>query len=63
MTTPKYNKFNSGKTKDYFPLKRWRFNTDKHPVIVSNDKCAISTAKTLFSMQKVQMLIGLTNTL
>ena len=63
MTPPKYNKFNTGKTKDYFPLKRWRFNTEKHPVIVSKDKCASSTAKTLFSTQELQMLVGLTNTL
>ena len=63
MTTPKYNKFNTGKTKDYFPLKRWRLNTEKHPVIVSKDKCASSTAKTLFSTQELQMLVGLTNTL
>ena len=63
MTTPKYNRFNTGRTKDYFPLKRWRFNTEKHPVIVSKDKCASSTAKTLFSTQELQMLVGLTNTL
>ena len=63
MTTPKYNKLNTGKTKDYFPLKRWRFNTEKHPVIVSKDKCASSTAKTLFSTQELQILVGLTNTL
>ena len=63
MTTPKYNKFNTGKTKDYFQLKRWRFNTEKYPVIVSKDKCASSTAKTLFSTQELQMLVELTNTL
>lgn len=49
MTTPKYNKFNTGKIKDYFPLQRWRFNTEKHSVIVSKDKRASSTAKALFS--------------
>ena len=63
MTTPKYNKFNTGKTKGYFPLKRWRFNTEEHPVIQSKQKCASSTAKTPFSTQELQMLVGLTNTL
>ena len=63
MTTPKYNKFNTGKTKGYFPLKRWRFDTKEHPVIQSKQKCASSTAKTPFSTQELQMLVGLTNTL
>ena len=63
MATPKYNKFNTGKTKGYFPLKRWRFNTENHPVIQSKEKCASSTAKTLFSTQEIQMLVGLTNSL
>ena len=63
MTTPKYNKFNTGRTKGYFPLKRWRFNTEQHPIIKSKDKCASSTAKALFNTQEQQMLVGLTNTL
>ena len=63
MATPKYNKFNTGRTKNYFPLKRWRFNTDEHPVVKSKEKCASSTAKTLLSIQELQMLVGLTNTL
>ena len=63
MNQPKYKKFNTGKTKDYFPLLRWRFNTDDHPVIQSGEKCASSTAKSKFSMQELQMLVGLTNTL
>ena len=63
MSTPKYNKFNTGRTKGYFPLKRWRFNTEQHPVLKSKDRCASSTAKTLFSTQEQQMLVGLTNTL
>ena len=62
MATPKYNKFSTGRTKGYFPLKRWRFNTENHPVIQSKEKCASSTAKTLFSTQELQMLVGLTNT-
>ena len=63
MPKPKYNKFNTGRTKNYFPLKRWRFNTDEHPVVKSKEKCASSTAKTLVSTQELQMLVGLTNTL
>ena len=63
MTTPKYNKFNTGRTKGYFPLKRWRFNTEQHPVFQSKERCASSTAKTLFSTQELQMLVGLANTL
>ena len=61
--TSKYNKFNTGRTKGYFRLKRWRFNTENHPVIQSKERCASSTAKTLFSAQELQMLVGLTNTL
>lgn len=63
MTIPKYNKFNTGKTKGYFPLKRWRFDTKEHPVIQSKQKCASSTAKTPFSTQELQMLVGLANSL
>ena len=63
MTIPKYNKFSIGRTKNYFPLKRWRIDTDEHPVVKSKEKCASSTAKTLFSIQELQMLVGLTNTL
>ena len=63
MNQPKYKKFNTGKTKDYFPLLRWRFNADDHPVIQSAEKCASSTAKSMFSIQELQMLVGLTNTL
>ena len=63
MNQPKYKKFNTGKTKDYFPLLRWRFNADDHPVIQSAEKCVSSTAKSIFSIQELQMLVGLTNTL
>ena len=61
--TSKNNKFNTGRTKGYFPLKRCRFNTEIHPVIQSKERCASSTGKTLFSVQELQMLVGLTNTL
>ena len=63
MNQTKYRKFNTGKTRNYFPLLRWRFNTDDHPVIKSTEKCTSSTARSKFSMQELQMLVGLTNTL
>ncbi len=62
MSSPKYSKFNTGRTKEYCPLLRWRFNTVNHPVVQSVEKCASSTAKSKFSMQELQMLLGLTNT-
>ena len=61
--SPKYNKLSTSKISDYFPFKCWRFNTEKHPVIQSKQKCASSTAKTKFSTQELQMLVGLTNSL
>ena len=63
MPLPKYNKFNAGKTKGYFPINKWRCDTSAHPVIISSDKCASSTPKALFSQQEMQMLVGLSNTL
>jgi hypothetical protein len=63
MNIPKYNEFNTGKTAGFFPLKRWRFDTEKHPIIQSKERCASSTTKTKFSTQELQMLVGLTNTL
>ena len=63
MPLSKYNKFNAGKTKGYFPIDKWRCDTSAHPVINSSDKCASSTPKALFSQQEMQMLVGLSNTL
>ena len=63
MTTPKYNKFNTGKTKNYFPINKWRCGSSNHPIIKSPEKCASSTPRAAFSQQEIQMLIGLTNTL
>ncbi|WP_413442530.1 hypothetical protein [Synechococcus sp. MIT S1220] len=63
MTTPKYNKFNTGKTKNYFPINKWRYDSSNHPIIKSLEKCASSTPKAVFSQQELQMLIGLKNTL
>ncbi len=63
MTTPKYNKFNTGKTKNYFPINKWRCDSSNHPIIKSTEKCASSTPKAVFSQQELQMLHGLSNTL
>ena len=63
MPLSKYNKFNAGKTKSYFPINKWRCDTSAHPVIILSDKCASSTPKALFSQQEMQMLVGLSNTL
>ena len=63
MSTPKYNKFNPGKTKGYFPVNPWRCNSSRHPVVTSSDKCASSNPKARFSQQELQMLLGLSNTL
>ena len=63
MTTPKYNKFNTGKTKNYFPINKWRCDSSNHPIIKSTEKCASSTPKAVLSQQELQMLQGLSNTL
>ena len=63
MPLSKYNKFNAGKTKGYFPINKWRCDTSEHPIVISSDKCASSTPKALFSQQEMQMLVGLSNTL
>ena len=63
MTTPRYNKYNPGKTKGFHPINKWRCDSSKHPVITASDKCASSTPRALFSQQELQMLVGLSNTL
>ena len=63
MSTPRYSKYNPGKTKSYFPINKWRCDASKHPVITASDKCASSTPRALFSQQELQMLVGLSNTL
>ena len=63
MTTPRYNKYNPGKTKGYFPINQWRCDASKHPISTATNKCASCTPRALFSQQELQMLIGLSNTL
>ncbi len=62
------NKFNASKRLgavgasllQYFPIKRFRFDTSHHPVIQSSQRCNSSVAA-LLSFQEVQMVEGLTN--
>ena len=63
MATPRYNKYNTGKTKGYFPINKWRCDASKHPVNIASEKCASSTPRALFSQQELQIVVGLSNTL
>ena len=63
MPTPRYNKYNPGKTKGFHPINKWRCDTSNHPVITSSAKCASITPKTKFSQQELAILTGLSNTL
>ena len=63
MPTPRYNKYNPGKTKGFHPINKWRCDSSKHPVMTSSSKCASITPKTKFSQQELAILTGLSNTL
>ena len=63
MPTPRYNKYNPGKTKGFHPINKWRCDSSNHPVITSSAKCASITPKTKFSQQELAILTGLSNTL
>ena len=63
MPTPRYNKYNPGKTKGFHPINKWRCDSSKHPVITSSAKCASITPKTKISQQELAILTGLSNTL
>ena len=57
------NKFNfHSKSREWFPIKQLRFNTDNHPIIKSR-KVLRYRMDTLVSQQQELMLVGLTNTL
>ncbi|WP_205909833.1 MULTISPECIES: hypothetical protein, partial [Prochlorococcus] len=63
MGQSKQNKFNTtSKSKSFFPIKQHRFDSSKHPIIQSNQKCA-ARMTTMLSAQEDQMLEGLTNSL
>ena len=57
------NKFNAtSKSKAFFPIKQHRFDSSKHPIIQSTQKCA-ARMTTMLSAQEDQMLEGLANSL
>lgn len=56
MKNPKYN--SRSKTRSWFPITCYRFNTDKHPVVVSTNKCA-AIVKLRLSHNEQSMLTGL----
>ena len=63
------NKFNKTRTATgatpplgYFPIKQFRFKTEKHPVITDADRCSFSV-EAKWSQQELLMIAGLTNIL
>jgi len=63
MSTNKKNKYNtSTKTKDWFPFPKYLFETAKHPILLSIDKCS-SSIEALFCQQELEQINGLTNAL
>jgi hypothetical protein len=63
MSTNKKNKYNtSTKTKDWFPFPKYLFQTSKHPILLSRDKCS-SSIEALFCQQELEQINGLTNSL
>ena len=50
------------KSKDFFPIRQYRFDSSKHPIITSRKECRFRV-KTILSKQEEQMLDGLINTL
>jgi hypothetical protein len=63
------NKFNKTRTATgatpplgYFPIKQFRFKTEKHPVITGTDRCS-SSVEAKWSQQELLMIAGLTNIL
>ncbi len=63
MDNNNQNKFNTtSKSKSFFPIKQHRFDSSKHPIIQSTQKCA-ARMTTMLSAQEDQMLEGLINSL
>ena len=63
MTNKKNSKFNStGHSKGYFPLKKHRFDTAKHPIVQSSARCS-AKLKAHLSQQEELMVVGLVNCL
>ena len=53
---------NHSKSKDFFPIKQYRFDTTKHPIIQSRKELK-HRVKTILSVQENQQLTGLVNSL
>ena len=53
---------NHSKSKDFFPIKQYRFDTTKHPIIQSRKELKFRV-KTILSVQENQQLTGLVNSL
>ena len=53
---------NHSKSKDFFPIKQYRFDTTKHPIIQSRKELKYRD-KTILSVQENQQLKGLVNSL
>ncbi len=53
---------NHTKSKEFFPIKQYRFNTTKHPIIQSRKELK-HRVKTILSVQENQQLTGLVNSL
>lgn len=63
MDNNNQNKFNTtSKSKSFFPIKQHRFDSAKHPIIQSTQKCA-ARMTTMLSAQEDQMLEGLISSL
>ena len=52
----------NSKSKDFFPIKQYRFDTTNHPIITSRKECKFRL-KTILSVQEEQQLTGLINSL
>ena len=53
---------NHTKSKDFFPIKQYRFNATKQPIIQSRKELK-HRVKTILSVQENQQLTGLVNSL
>ena len=63
MKPSRPERFNAhSKSKDFFPIKQYRFDTTNHPIVQSRKECKFRL-KTILSHQEEQQLEGLINSL
>ena len=63
MSTNSKKKYNtSTKTRDWFPFPKYLFETAKHPILLSTEKCS-SSIEALFCQQELEQINGITNSL